>query len=140
MGSGPMVIDLKKKVTILCSRSKLPGPDNLMLSTQARENTMIHVIASITVKPGKVDEFIEIFKANVPNVLAEKGCIDYVPTIDADAGLPPQNLDPNIVTIIERWERLEDLHAHLKTPHMAAYREKVKDIVEGMSLKVLEEG
>lgn len=99
---------------------------------------MIHVIASIQVKPGKVDAFIEIFKANVPNVLAEKGCIDYAPTIDVDAGLPPQDLDPNLVTIIERWERLDDLHAHLKTPHMAAYREKVKDIVEGMSLKVLE--
>jgi len=99
---------------------------------------MIHVIASIRVKPGERDTFLEIFKANVQTVLAEKGCIDYMPTIDADAGLPPQMLDPNLVTIIERWERLEDLHAHLKTPHMATYREKVKDIVEGMSLKVLE--
>jgi len=99
---------------------------------------MIYVIASIRVKPGKRDAFLEIFKANVQTVLAEKGCIDYMPTIDVDAGLPPQVLDPNVVTIIERWERLEDLHAHLKSPHMAAYREKVKDIVEGMSLKVLE--
>ena len=99
---------------------------------------MIYVIASIRVKPGKRDAFLEIFKANVQTVLAEKGGIDYMPTIDVDAGLPPQVLDPNVVTIIERWERLEDLHAHLKSPHMAAYREKVKDIVEGMSLKVLE--
>ncbi|WP_419657411.1 antibiotic biosynthesis monooxygenase [Desulfosarcina variabilis str. Montpellier] len=99
---------------------------------------MIYVIASIRVKPGKRDAFLEIFKANVQTVLAEKGCIDYMPTIDVDAGLPPQVLGPNLVTIIERWERLEDLHAHLKTPHMAAYREKVKDMVEGMSLKVLE--
>ena len=99
---------------------------------------MIYVISSIRVKPGKRDAFLEIFKANVQTVLAEKGCIDYMPTIDVDAGLPPQVLDPNVVTIIERWERLEDLHAHLKSPHMAAYREKVKDIVEGMSLKVLE--
>jgi quinol monooxygenase YgiN len=100
---------------------------------------MVHVIASIQVKPGKVQEFIDVFKTNVPNVLAEKGCIDYLPTIDLDAGLPPQQLAANTVTIIERWERLEDLHAHLKTPHMLAYREKVRDIVQEISLKVLQE-
>jgi quinol monooxygenase YgiN len=100
---------------------------------------MVHVIASIQVKPGSIKEFIDVFKTNVPNVLAEKGCIDYLPTIDLDAGLPPQQLAANTVTIIERWERLEDLHAHLKTPHMLAYREKVKDIVQEISLKVLQE-
>ena len=99
---------------------------------------MIHVIASIQVKPGRVQDFIDIFKANVPNVLAEKGCIDYAPTIDVDAGLPPQELDAETVTIVERWESIEALHAHLNTPHMATYREKVKDMVLGMSLKVLE--
>lgn len=99
---------------------------------------MIHVIAAIQVKPGNVQKFIDIFKTNVPNVLAEKGCIDYVPTIDVDAGLPPQQRDADTVTIIEKWDSLDDLQAHLKTPHMLAYREKVKDIVKGMSLKVLE--
>jgi quinol monooxygenase YgiN len=99
---------------------------------------MIHVIASIRVKPGKRDAFIEIFKANVPNVLSEKGCIDYLPTIDVDAGLPPQECDANTITIIERWNSLVDLHDHLKAPHMLAYRDKVKDIVQEMSLKVLE--
>jgi len=99
---------------------------------------MIHVIAAIQVKPGKIQEFLTIFKANVPNVRAEKGCVDYEPTIDVDSGLPPQQLEADTVTIIERWDSLDALHAHLKTPHMLAYREKVKDIVMGMSLKVLE--
>ena len=40
---------------------------------------MIYVIASVRVKPGKVSEFLEVFKANVPDVKNEKGCIDYVP-------------------------------------------------------------
>lgn len=99
---------------------------------------MIHVIASIRVKPGLRNAFIDIFKANVPNVLAEKGCMDYLPTIDVDAGLPPQERDADTITIIERRDRLDDLHNHLKAPHMLAYREKVKDMVRHMSLKVLE--
>jgi quinol monooxygenase YgiN len=100
---------------------------------------MIHVVASIRVKPGGVSEFLEILKPNVPLVQAESGCVEYVPTIDTDSGLPPQHRDENRVTIIERWESLEALHAHLKTPHMLAYRERVKEIVEDLSLAVLED-
>ncbi|WP_319405594.1 putative quinol monooxygenase [uncultured Desulfosarcina sp.] len=100
---------------------------------------MIHVIASIHVKAGRVPEFLEIFNSNVPNVKGEKGCIDYVPTVDVDAGLPPQSLNENRVTVIETWASLEALHAHLKSPHMRVYREQVKDLVTDVSLNVLEE-
>jgi quinol monooxygenase YgiN len=100
---------------------------------------MINVIASIRVKTGKLSEFIEIFKANVSSVKEERGCIEYSPTVDVDADLPPQSLDKNIVTVIEKWESLKALHDHLKSPHMLVYMEKVKDIVEDLSIKVLEE-
>ena len=101
---------------------------------------MIHVIASIKVKSESLDEFLEIFKANVPAVKTEEGCIEYVPTVDVDAGLKPQVLDPSVVTIIEEWQSLQALHAHLTAPHMLAYKEKVKELVVGVSLKVLKKG
>ena len=100
---------------------------------------MINVIASIHIKEGRLSEFVEIFKSNIPNVLEEKGCMEYVPTIDVPAGLPPQELNNNVVTIIEKWDSLEDLQAHLSTPHMLAYKERVEDIVNKVSLKVLGE-
>ena len=43
---------------------------------------MITVIASLNIKEGKLSEFIKLFKSNIPNVLAEKGCVEYVPMID----------------------------------------------------------
>lgn len=98
---------------------------------------MISVIASIRVKPGKVPEFIEAFKANVPHVLAEAGCIEYFPAVDVDSQIAVQELDAQIVTIIEKWESLEALNDHLKAPHMLIYREQISDIVEGTTLKVL---
>ena len=98
---------------------------------------MINVIASLTIKEGHLDEFIEIFKANVPHVLAEKGCIEYMPTVDLPTGLPPQELNGRGVTILEKWDSLEDLKAHITAPHMRAYQKQVKGMVEGMSLKVL---
>jgi len=99
---------------------------------------MVHVIASIDIKEGRVAEFLDIFKANIPHVLKEKGCVEYVPTIDLPAGLAPQELAGNVVTIIEKWESLEDLRAHLSAPHMLVYQQKVKNIVEQVTLKVLE--
>lgn len=99
---------------------------------------MIDVIASIRIRPGCREEFLRKFKANVPNVLAEDGCLRYQPTVDAPSGLAAQTSDPNTVTIVEKWESLDALHAHLAAPHMASYRETVKDLVDGLDLKVLE--
>ena len=98
---------------------------------------MINVIASIHIKEGRLSEFIEIFKLNIPNVLQEKGCLEYVPTIDIPTGVPPQELDKNVVTIIEKWDSLETLDAHMSAPHMLAYKECVKDLVEKISIKIL---
>ncbi|MDA3918701.1 MAG: putative quinol monooxygenase [Deltaproteobacteria bacterium] len=100
---------------------------------------MINVIASIHVKESKLEEFIEIFKSNIPAVLTEEGCIEYMPTVDVPTGLPPQELNSNVVTIIEKWDSLDDLKAHLSAPHMLEYREKTKGLVEEMSVKVLKE-
>ena len=100
---------------------------------------MIYVLASIRVKKGRRQDFIEIFKSNVPNVKEERGCLQYSPMVDINADLPPQILDENVVTVIECWENLDALKTHLTAPHMLAYREKVKDMVEDTSLKVLQE-
>jgi quinol monooxygenase YgiN len=100
---------------------------------------MINVIASIHIKEGQLSEFIDIFKSNIPNVIKEKGCIEYVPTVDVPTGLPPQELNNNVVTIIEKWENLENLKAHLSAPHMLVYKKQTKDLVEKMSVKILKD-
>ena len=100
---------------------------------------MISVLASIQIKPECFSEFVEMFKANVPTVREEDGCIEYFPSVDIESGLPPQVLDGNMVTVIEKWRDLDALRAHLAAPHMVAYKEKTKDMVEGVTLKVLQE-
>jgi len=100
---------------------------------------MINVIASIRVKKGRISDFLIIFKALLPNVRTERGCIEYFPAVDVDAGLSSQILNNNVVTIIEKWEDLGTLRDHLAGPHMQAYREHVKDVVEDVSLRILQE-
>jgi quinol monooxygenase YgiN len=100
---------------------------------------MIFVIATIEVKPGKREAFLMEFHKNMPNVRAEKGCLEYGPTVDLKTDIKAQiPLRENAVTIVEKWESLQALHAHLAAPHMATYRERVKDYVAGVTLQILE--
>ena len=98
---------------------------------------MIHVIASIFIKEGKLAEITKIYESFVPKVLAEEGCIMYCPTADFETEIPTQLKEKNIVTVIEKWEDLEAFHAHLNAPHSCEFREDIKDIVEKVSIKVL---
>jgi len=98
---------------------------------------MIHVIASIKVKPESLEDFIAIFKANVPHVLAEDGCLGYEPAVDLDTGMPFQTREPDVVTVVEKWESLDALKAHLATPHMLDYREKTQAMIEDTVVRIL---
>ena len=98
---------------------------------------MIHVVAQIEIKDGKQQAFLDEFRKLVPVVLQEEGCIDYGPTVDAETDIDRQHTDDTVITIIERWESLDDLKAHLVAPHMATYRERVKDYVARATLKIL---
>lgn len=100
---------------------------------------MIYVIATIELAEGKRAEFLEHFHALVPSVEAEEGCLEYGPTIDVETSIASQNdLRENLVTVVEKWEDLEALETHLVAPHMLEYRTKVKDLIQNVSLQVLE--
>ena len=99
---------------------------------------MIHVLASITVKTSERDVFLEIFKANVPKVLEEEGCVEYSATVDFPTEVPIQEINENVVTVIEKWETFPHLQAHFTAPHMLEYKAKVEGMVEDVTLKILE--
>ena len=99
---------------------------------------MIHVVAVITAKPGKREEILGHFRANVPAVRAEKGCIEYGAAIDADPALPIQTKwGPDTFLVIEKWESMDALKAHAAAPHMAAYAGKVKELLASRVIHIL---
>ena len=99
---------------------------------------MIHVLAVITAKPGKRDEVLRHFRANVPAVRAEQGCIEYGAAIDAEPALPIQTkYGPDAFVVIEKWESLEALKAHAAAPHMKEYGAKTKDLLASRVIHVL---
>ncbi len=99
---------------------------------------MVHVLAIITAKPGKRAAVLEAFKANVPNVHAEDGCIEYGAAVDTEGAGPIQSaLGPDTFVVIEKWRSLDHLKAHAAADHMKAYAAKVKDLLASRVIHVL---
>ncbi len=96
---------------------------------------MIHVLAIITATPGQRGALLQAFKAIVPTVKAEAGCIEYGPVVDVDGADPA--FGPDTFVVVEKWQSLDALKAHSVAPHMKAYGEKTKDLVAKRAVHVL---
>ena len=99
---------------------------------------MVHVIAVITAKSGQRDTILGHFRANVPAVRAEKGCIEYGAAVDAENALAFQTKwGPDTFLVIEKWESMEALKAHAAASHMAAYGAKTKELIAKRTIHIL---
>lgn len=99
---------------------------------------MIHVIAVITAKPGMRENILTHFRANVPAVRAEQGCIEYGAAVDADPALAFQTKwGPDTFLVVEKWESMDALKAHAAAPHMAAYAGKTKEFIASRVVHIL---
>lgn len=98
----------------------------------------VNVVAVLTAKPGMRDAVLEMFKANVPAVLAEDGCIEYGATVDTeDVGGFQTKFGEDAFVVIEKWASLDALMAHAVSPHMKAYSKASKDMVADRVIHVL---
>ncbi len=97
---------------------------------------MIHVIAILTAKPGLRGQVLEAFKANVPNVLAEDGCIEYGAAVDVAEASPA--FGPDTFVVVEKWRDLAALRAHGASAHMKAYSASTKEWMAARAVHVLD--
>jgi quinol monooxygenase YgiN len=128
--------EMKIPLAISCGRASiiLAGHKSLT-SSVSRGIFMIRVVAILTTKPGRRDDFIALFKANIPAVLEEKGCTEYMPVVDAEGSGAKMGSDA--VVVIETWEDMAALEAHRVAPHMVAFGSAAKDMLAGRVIHVL---
>jgi len=99
---------------------------------------MINVIAIITAQEGQRDELLDAFKAVVPLVHKEKGCIEYQPVTDTENAGSQAKIGDDSYMVIEKWETMDDLRAHAASSHMAEYGKKVGHLVADRQVYVLD--
>ena len=100
---------------------------------------MIRVVAILTAKPGRRDELLALFRANMPAVHAEQGCIEYQPFVDADgfAGFQAP-IGPDAFVVLESWASADALKAHAAAPHMATYGRASKELIAERKIHIFQ--
>jgi len=92
---------------------------------------MLIVAAEVSIEAGATDAVKEELRTMETESRKEPGCQTYAFSIDVN--------DPETLRITERWDSMDDLKAHFKTPHMAAFGAAMAQIKpKGMDVKVYE--
>ncbi len=99
---------------------------------------MIYVVATIEVVPGERPAFLAVQKHLLPLVRAEKGCVEYAPSVEIATKFGSGPLRDNVVMMYEKWETLDDLNAHSVAPHMADFRTKAGHLIKNIKVEVFE--
>lgn len=90
---------------------------------------MIYVIATVTLKPGCLEDFVQVARPCIEATRKEQGCRLY----DLSASVT----DPERATFIEEWDSREALEAHLHSPHIALFRTANKPFVLSAKVEVI---
>lgn len=103
---------------------------------------MLIVIADIQIRSGVQhrENVLNAFREITPVVLQEDGCYGYELLVDHESGMDYQTKIPDSITMLEHWESIEHLNAHLQTPHMKAYKQHVKDDVLDVKIRIMQKG
>lgn len=81
---------------------------------------MLIVAAEALVEEGAIDRVRDALRSMEEETRKEAGCVTYAFCVDVNA--------PTTLRIFERWESMEALQAHFKTPHMAAFGKALGEV------------
>jgi quinol monooxygenase YgiN len=110
-----------------CEGRRLRPPDPAArpaVADSSKEDPMLHVVATLPIKPDKTAEFEALFADLARQVRDnEKGCERYE--------LCKSTVNPATYVVVERYSDQAALGEHSKTPYFLAFMGKVGEFVAG---------
>lgn len=100
----------------------------------------VYVLCRFDLKPeANILEYVSKTLSVIPKVHAEKGCLFYELLQDADTDWDlPMRFGERTFWMVEQWDSIESLKAHLNAPHMKAFGPTVRDMRSASTFHVLE--
>lgn len=100
---------------------------------------MLTVIAEINlVSDTAFKSVLERIQRLISTVLNEDGCYAYELLSDSVLQSSMQTKVPNSLIMYEKWESIEQLEAHMQTPHMLAHTQAIQDQVAEVKIRILD--
>jgi quinol monooxygenase YgiN len=96
---------------------------------------MIHIVAVLTAKIGHRAALLAAFKAIVPAVHAEPGCIEYQAVVDLDTS--PAKFGADALVVIEKWADQAALDAHNAGDALKAFLNQTTHILAQVDVHLL---
>ncbi len=93
---------------------------------------MIHVIATITIRPEKREQTLAAARVAIAATRQENGCISY--------DLHESLTTPGTYVFVERWENRDCLTAHMNAEHFKVWRKAGADGVASRKIEIITDG
>ena len=124
-----MIFSLREENARLRAKASAPDKDG------------VYVLCRFDLKPdADIAEYVKRTLAVVPTVRAEAGCRCYTLLGDAVTDWEkPQRFGERTMWMLEKWDSIEALKAHLETPHMKAFGPTVRGMRTNGTFHVLSE-
>ena len=125
---------------IFSLRSELAAEKAKNARMAAAEDAGVYVLCRFDLKPdADTGDYAAKTLGVVPMVRAESGCRMYTLLKDAQTDWEkPQRFGARTMWMLEKWDSIEALMAHLETPHMKAFGPTVRDMRTNSTFHVLE--
>ena len=113
---------------------------NAKLKTACCQDNGVYVLCRFDLKPdADVHDYAAKTLAVVPTVRAEDGCRLYTLLKDATTDWDkPMRFGERTMWMLEKWDSVDALKAHLSTPHMKAFGPTVRPMRTSSTFHVLE--
>ena len=93
---------------------------------------MIHLIATIHVREGSVDEFAGLAEPCIEATRREEGCLHY--------DLHQSLTEPTKLVFVEKWADRDALNRHFREPHLIAFRDAGTPHIVERTIEIVTDG
>ncbi|MFZ1813657.1 MAG: putative quinol monooxygenase [Rhizobiaceae bacterium] len=93
---------------------------------------MIHLIATLTIKPGSLPAVMDAVRSCLEATRREDGCISYELFTSIE--------DENRLVFVERWRDRAALDAHFNMPHLAEWRTRGGHHITSRRIEIITDG
>ena len=107
---------------------------------KADPDSGVYVLCRFDLKPdADIGDYVAKTLTVVPTVRAEEGCRMYALLKDAETDwTAPMRFGERTMWMVEKWDSIDALKAHLAAPHMKAFGPTVQDLRTGSTFHVLQ--